>query len=257
MIISRQQWRARAPRGTTAFSGTGDPAIHWNGPATQLNVNSSQGAEESFMRGTQNFHMDSRGWNDFAYNYAVAPSGRIYEGRGRNNRSAANGSTAENVARLAIFLMVGEGQDIERPLIEAVNWLLHDLGFDDVVGHRDIRATECPGDHIYSMLAQFNGTTQSTETTTQVEVTPETPTTSVSNYELPEFMLERLVDNMSGQEVASVLFQHHLGRKPENRAQSHFAEAIYNVAATRGWHEAIRQINFELYNSDEAKNRRS
>ena len=252
MIISRQQWGARDPRGVTAFAGTGDPVIHWNGPRTSLTVASSESAEISFMRGTQNFHMDSRGWNDFAYNYAVAPSGRIYEGRGRDNRSAANGSTTENRNRLAIFIMIGEGQDLTRQTIDSVNWLLNDLGHDDVVGHRDVRSTECPGDHIYSLLAQFNGSVSGAETTEQ------TTTSGGTVYELPDFMLDRLVNGMSAIEIVDVLFEHHVGRRPEDRALTHFSDALVNIAVDTGnRHEAIRQINFELYNSPEAQARRS
>ena len=37
---------------------------------------------KSNVRGTQNYHMDSRGWSDIGYNFLIGEDGRIYEGRG-------------------------------------------------------------------------------------------------------------------------------------------------------------------------------
>ena len=72
-IISRAEWRARAPRSRIATV--------W-GRRTEFVVHHSEGPVTQTVKSIQNFHMDVRGWSDIAYNFLVGDDGRIYEGRG-------------------------------------------------------------------------------------------------------------------------------------------------------------------------------
>ena len=45
-------------------------------------VHHSAGPQQQTVRTIQNFHMDSRGWSDIAYNWLVNDQGDIFEGRG-------------------------------------------------------------------------------------------------------------------------------------------------------------------------------
>lgn len=148
-FVTREEWGARAPKSTTSFSGEGLPTIHYNGPAMRLK---SSVEERAALRGIQRYHMDTKGWSDIAYNFAVGNSGLIYTLRGANVRSAANGTNTSNSRHLAIFLLLGEGETPSSEMISGVNLLLNYLEKDGVLGHRDHKATQCPGNIVYDMI---------------------------------------------------------------------------------------------------------
>jgi N-acetylmuramoyl-L-alanine amidase len=43
---------------------------------------SSQEECAAIVRSYQDYHMDSKGWNDIGYNFLVGEDGNVYEGRG-------------------------------------------------------------------------------------------------------------------------------------------------------------------------------
>ena len=69
--VSRSAWGARAPSGSgnTLSSSPKGHAIHWEGPKMGVPAHSSC---DDTVRGIQNYHMDSNGWSDIAYNILVA-----------------------------------------------------------------------------------------------------------------------------------------------------------------------------------------
>lgn len=80
---------------------------------------------------------------------------------------------------------------------------------------------------------------------------------SVDEYQLPDTIIKAFVDNMTATAAVEVMFQRHLGRQPGDRGKAHFANEIYQrLEAGDNWHEALREINFEIYSSDEAVRRR-
>ena len=157
-IVTRSEWGARSARSRTPMSPYADPVIHYNGPAMNL-AGKGLAAERAAVRGIQRYHLDDKGWADIAYSFLIGPSGAIYEGRGKGIRSAANGSTSQNKARYSIMFLVGEGEQISSEMLASANALIKDLGYNAVVGHRDVRATACPGNVIYDLIAKgvFNG----------------------------------------------------------------------------------------------------
>ena len=109
------------------------------------------------VRGIQAFHRDSRGWADIAYNAIVCPHGYVFEGRGPGVMSAANGDTGPNDDWYAVCYLGGEGDgltdDGKDGFRDAVRWLREAGAAGPLVnGHRDHKATACPGDLIYSWL---------------------------------------------------------------------------------------------------------
>ena len=101
--------------------------------------------------------MDGRGWSDIAYNAIVCPHGRVFEGRGVGNMFAANGFESVNDDWYAVCYLGGKGDpftaEAKQGVIDAVLWLREkgDAG-PKVNGHRDHKATACPGDVIYRWL---------------------------------------------------------------------------------------------------------
>jgi len=140
---------------------------------------------DDLMRSIQNQHMDVNQWSDIAYNLCVCVHGVIFEGRGRGNGSAANGTTEANKYWYAVCALVGEGDPQPPELIaglqEACN-LIRSWGAGNAVnGHRDHIATACPGDALYSqvLVGTFNNGAASTP------VPPPVHTETAPTFPLP------------------------------------------------------------------------
>lgn len=112
----------------------------------------------SVVRGIQNFHMDGKGWSDIAYNFLLCRHGYVFEGRGLNVWNGANGTNTANKSSHAIMVMVGEGngfpEEAKRAFVDAVDHVAARTRAPaaPVVGHRDHKATACPGDEIYKWI---------------------------------------------------------------------------------------------------------
>ena len=152
-FVSRAEWGARKPKstGNSISSHPKGVAVHYEGP--QMGTRKHLLCDD-LARTIQAFHMDSRGWADVAYSYMVCEHGYVYEGRGVGKGSAANGTTAANLAYYAVCGLVGKGDTVTSALTdgirEAIDICRRNGAGNEVVGHRDLFATECPGDALYS-----------------------------------------------------------------------------------------------------------
>jgi hypothetical protein len=159
---SRADWGARPPKSVTAIPRPEGDTVHYGGPSPwpasadrsspeRFRATTSHDSCSSIVRGYQNFHMDSRGWADIAYNSLVCPHGHRYEGRGPGVRSAAQGTTDGNDRSYATCALTGDNDPLSDPmklayLDEGTASRLIKL----VWGHRDWKSTACPGDPIYA-----------------------------------------------------------------------------------------------------------
>jgi hypothetical protein len=185
-IVTRAEWGAdesrRAPNSQYSFDAT----------VTKLVVHhtvtpNSATDDAAAVRGVYNYHT-STGYNDIAYNFLIGRDGRIYEGRwardypagvahtgedesGRNVRAAH--STATNTQTIGVALLGDYRSDLptaaqRSALATFLAWKIRrwDLEvyaetvyldgrrFGTISGHRDVTATSCPGDAMYSIMAQ-------------------------------------------------------------------------------------------------------
>ncbi len=108
------------------------------------------------VRGIQNYHMDSQGWSDIAYNILVCQHGYQYEGRGKGKGSAANGTTQANKDWYAICAMCGENDPQTPELIQGIKDAAATVrswgAANGSTGHRDHISTACPGDALYGRV---------------------------------------------------------------------------------------------------------
>lgn len=93
---------------------------------------------------------------DLGYNSLVDQSGRHAIIRGLY-RSAANGTNAANEAYYAIEILVDPDEGLTYFQVLAVQRIIHFLrtskGYGNVIlGHREVKATACPGDQIFAAL---------------------------------------------------------------------------------------------------------
>ena len=123
------------------------------------------------VRSIWDFHVITRGWSDIGYNWLVAPTGTVYEGRGDGILGAhfcgTNGNTM-GVCMMGDYTTITPSQEALDALRELLAWKACDadidplgkafhpssgLTLDNISGHRDGCPTECPGNAFYPMLS--------------------------------------------------------------------------------------------------------
>ena len=154
-FVSRSEWGARAPKQRVLGNLSKPSTVHWNGPKMP-EVSHDRCA--SVVRGTQNFHMDGRGWSDIAYNFLVCVHGYVFEGRGLNVWNGANGTNTGNQTSHAVMVLVGQGNALTSAAKQAVKDAVAHVDAKTaapgapVIGHRDHKSTECPGDELHAWV---------------------------------------------------------------------------------------------------------
>lgn len=153
-LVPRSESGLRAPRHRVSLRSTKEGTFeHWavTGPATDV------GTGSAIMRAIQRFHMDSKGWSDFAYSFGYDDAGVIYEGRGWG---IAGGHTLGYNADAHAFVYLGgalkPGGGRYEPTPDALAALFALEAHEDALygagkphrPHRRVSQTGCPGDVI-------------------------------------------------------------------------------------------------------------
>ncbi|MDB1089995.1 peptidoglycan-binding domain-containing protein, partial [Streptomyces sp. ACA25] len=154
IFVTRSQWGARAPRSrsTNITPGNGGVTVHHVGGSRVARGNHADCAGQ--VRGIQNYHMDTNGWDDVAYSHLACVHGYVFQGRGEGYRTAANGTTSGNQNWYAVCGLTGGSSTnydtITNQLIDAFHLAITRLrnqggAASRINGHRDHLATACPG----------------------------------------------------------------------------------------------------------------
>lgn len=116
------------------------------------------------------YHAVTRAWGDIGYNYIVDRDGKIYEGRAGGEGVIGAHSGIGNNGSIGIAVLGNyQNEDISEKIIVSLSEFIykkakiHDIyagGFsefrgvlrDNIMGHRDIMATQCPGEFLYQKL---------------------------------------------------------------------------------------------------------
>lgn len=127
---------------------------------------------EVAIRAIYYYHAVSRGWGDIGYNFIVAPDGTIYEGRAGGDGVVAGHASGYNTGSVGIALLGNyEEEAIPEDMMQGLTALiyekaqLHDIDPDgtsefrgevspNILGHRDVDSTACPGEHAYDYLPE-------------------------------------------------------------------------------------------------------
>jgi hypothetical protein len=151
--LTRAHWGARPPIKTKPIGhNLKGVVIHYAGFNIDIDRDPAQIAES-----IQKQHMVGRGWWDIAYSEMVALDGTVVEGRGLLVRSGANGTNSANKDFLAICLLLGPDQTPTPEMIQSVKERIKVIrhfqpNATSIVGHRDCKATDCPGDNAYALV---------------------------------------------------------------------------------------------------------
>uniref|UniRef100_A0A3Q2PMM1 Peptidoglycan recognition protein 5 n=1 Tax=Fundulus heteroclitus TaxID=8078 RepID=A0A3Q2PMM1_FUNHE len=157
-IVSRQQWGAAAPKQKESLSGPARRVV-----IHHTALQSCRGLAEckDGLLGIQRLHMEDRHFDDIGYNFLIGGDGSVFEGRGWGVMGAH--TKGHNGDSLGIAFMGNFNNDTpNKEAMLSVKQLLRSgvsQGFIrsefGLYGHRDLGATECPGENLYAALSQL------------------------------------------------------------------------------------------------------
>jgi hypothetical protein len=173
-LITRADWGAQEPDGPlSSLEGYEFIVIHHSA------TNFSETDGKKNVRRIQSMHMDGRGWVDIGYHFLVDADGTIYQGRAfledrplADKPELAMGAHVggQNSGKIGICLVgcfEAEESGCSRPdtisstemekLAEFCAFLskTYEIPADNIKGHRDFKATACPGSNAYGQLEEL------------------------------------------------------------------------------------------------------
>ncbi len=122
------------------------------------------------IRSIYYYHAVTRGWGDIGYNYIIDREGNVYEGRFGGEKVVAGHAKNNNVGSIGIAVLGNyENDDVPYPVIKSLinligaKALLYNIDPDgvssfrgiripNVIGHRDVNDTSCPGAKLYEKI---------------------------------------------------------------------------------------------------------
>ena len=157
-ILSRQYWRARAPRGEEEGGR----------PPSRITIHHTAGLQALSREDTlqearrmQAYHQDERGWTDLGYHFLIDGRGRVVAGRPLEARGAH--AEGDNEGNIGVALMGDFSR--QRPtaaqvesLSRLVAYLSARYGIDPsrrLTTHRHLDRTDCPGRNLEALLAKL------------------------------------------------------------------------------------------------------
>ncbi len=171
-IVTRSQWGAQSPRCTPYESNKWRFAIHHTAGALAIGVSDGK----TIVKGTQNYHRNTRGWCDIAYHFAVGSDGTIYEARQLGlkggHTSGTAGGVSNNTGNIGIVMLgcfnnaSGCNHPVSNAMINAAGKLAHRLAdmygivrsTSTVKGHKqhtNTTITSCPGTGVLNRLSDI------------------------------------------------------------------------------------------------------
>lgn len=154
-IISRSEWGARPTNiSPLAINPPTHVIIHH---ATGSSCTTKSACSKR-VKSIQNTHIDNKKWSDIGYNFLVGEDGNVYEGRGWGK----HGAHAPDYNSKSIGICIIGTFTSQLPNAAALNAVksLIDCGVTEgkiksdykLFGHRQVKATACPGDSLYTEI---------------------------------------------------------------------------------------------------------
>ncbi|GEM_PF-956568 len=171
-VISAANWGAVPPKELPEETIPKLIIIHHTdtpNPPNALSKGTLDGGKQ-LARNIQKFHMETKGWNDSGHNFLNTIGGFLLEGRQGTLaaivkehcvRSAHAGNKAANespgIENEGNFMTHKMGAAQWNSLVDLCASLcsVYNIDPDNIKGHRDFKATDCPGDWLYSQLSRL------------------------------------------------------------------------------------------------------
>ena len=120
--------------------------------------------DADLVKGIQDFHRNTRGWADIGYHWVIGQDGRVYEGRALHVQGAHAGG-GNNIENLGISV-IGDFTATMPPtralrtltLFLRAQQKRYGIPMEQVFGHREFKATACPGDMLFAWLERYRQT---------------------------------------------------------------------------------------------------
>lgn len=151
-FVSREEWGAKPPKHQPAPLAHGamlGMAVHYEAQDSEAVPHDKC---DDRVRQVQRFHQEDRGWNDIAYSWLVCRHGVIYEGRGWDVRTAAQGTDHGNDCYHAVCYLDDDRLatlDVTPEAASALAQVINECRASgrgaDVQPHSHFHSTTCPG----------------------------------------------------------------------------------------------------------------
>ena len=198
--FKRSEWTSNK-KTAPVIKGTGRVITeiygHYIGSPSPVGIESDSSTKNR-LRGYWNLHVKINGWKDIAYNLAVDQKGNIWELRGIDRQSGANGGTVTNRRGQAILCILGNTETPTPAMINAFKEAVKMIRAEHpkaktIKGHRESfeASTQCPGDKIMALikngsLEPDNKTSVSKPLPTPVKPKPVSKPVSAPTFPLPK-----------------------------------------------------------------------
>lgn len=159
-MIPREEWGATGGRGRRVPGAKAFVVVHHTS-SPDVPCGATLGTEIEAVRSIERHHVDTNGWAGIGYNFLGSQTGRTFEGRGWGREGAhAPGYNSKSLGY--VFIIDGDVHEPTPAAVEAFKaWCMagitggHLTPDFTILGHRDVRATDCPGSKVYAMLSEL------------------------------------------------------------------------------------------------------
>jgi N-acetylmuramoyl-L-alanine amidase len=209
------------------------------------------------------YHVNTNGWSDVGYNWLIAPNGKLYQGRADNMTGAhfcGQNSNTMGVCMLGTYTDTTITAAARETLVGLLAWKCNQrnidptkitmhggsgLNLDNISGHKDGCATECPGETFHTTfpaLRQLVATRVSdciVSAITEPILAPAAISTTqgVWSYTLPEstvYPAQILICNALGQLITNRQVTEKSGIIGQNRGTGMFYYRVFSAGNELG-----------------------
>lgn len=158
-IASRESWGARYQDGDLTLTGPAAEVFAHHSVTTQLPADATVEQERAQMRAIESIG-ESRFGTGISYNVLIFPSGRAYRGVSWNRRGTHTGGRNSTVRSICFAGNYETHEPTDVQIATAAAIVAEGRGRlwvqgAPVRGHRDLKATACPGRHVYARLGDI------------------------------------------------------------------------------------------------------
>ncbi len=192
-IYSRSSWGARHDNGDLTLSGLADEVFVHHTATANVPADATVARERQVMRELEAIG-ESRFSQGISYNVLVFASGRAYQGVSFNRRGTHTGGRNSTTRSICFVGNFENAKPTEAALRTAANIYAEGQGKwwkrgAPVRGHRDVKATACPGRYLYPHLGRIRSGGSST-TPAKPPATSKTVTTKRDGFTMQKLNLK-------------------------------------------------------------------
>lgn len=183
-LIGRESWKAQNPTEPYLKHIPKRFTIHHTAAGYPKNIEDSLN-EMVFI---QDYHQNGREWIDIGYHLLIDPLGNIFEGRPVDAIGAH--AKGQNIGNIGIAVMGNYHPPVsDTPTIKTFESFItageylkdtYSIKISSFYAHRDLGATACPGDLIYTKMPELKKAIF--ETLPISDISPEIPQKNIAQY---------------------------------------------------------------------------